>query len=335
METLGSFRFETTIQAGENVIDLDILERDSNGATITDEAGNNFDPSDARNNEINTANYFSDRYVIAIDTEQPVITVSPVILNKVSATVTDNLDTEPEVFLKSKMLSVGTTCDSSHTFRDYTAGAELNVAEGAIACFQGKDLFGNSAYAVSTPGKDIEPPTIIVNPSSDYSDPGRQTTVTAQAGDADLDITSWRSKDISGSATCNAAAVGTSLLSGSIAIHSGHGTSITLADEAYNGRKICFGVKDTFDNWAYAASGVITGIDKTPAIITVSSIIYNKVSATITGTYTTLQAVTIYDGVCSSSTTTTFTSYTAGSDVALASVIGAKSVLKQRMLLAM
>ena len=325
-----SISFGVLVEAGDNTLDLGILAWEDNGSTTKDAAGNRVYPNG--HNEFSDLNYFSDKHNILIDTERPVITVSSPVNSKVTATVTDNLD-PAAIQIRWTAVLAGATCpttSSSSLWGSYvtTQTEELTLPEGQKICYEASDVGNNKAYAESELGRDITPPTIVVNPSSDYSDPGRQTTVTAQSADTDLDTTSWRSKDISGSATCDAAAVGTSLLPGSIAIHSGHGISITLADEAYNSRKICFAVKDTDDNWAYLASGVITGIDRTAPIITVSSIINNKVSATISGGHTTFEVATIYDGVCSSATSATFTSYAASSDVTLASVIGARICFK-------
>lgn len=96
----------------------------------------------------------------------------------------------------------------------------------------------------------------------------------ANSGSTDVDNLTWRHKVILGSTTCNAAAM-SSLTSS--------GKSVTLNSEAHNNRKVCFAVQDNADNWAYLASGVITGIDRTAPLITVSSVADNNVSATISG----------------------------------------------------
>ena len=391
---------------------MDILEWDSNGSTIKDAAGNIVYP--AGHNEFRTPNYFSDKHTIAIDTERPVITVSPVVENKVSATVTDNLDDDPAAFLQSQIIS-GSVCGSSTPgiFTTYTAGSELTLPIGSRACFKVRDVFHNVAYEVSGPG--TAPPTVTVtpaaahstlkreitvsasssspglvasswkhknlaglaacnaaalhrffafgaqmtlddeayngnrvcfgvkddkgnwgyaasglitgidrtapiitpNPSSADSTPKREITVTADSGSTDVDNGTWRHKVILGSSACNAAAMSS---------HTSSGRSITLASESHNNRKVCFAVQDNADNWAYAASGLISGIDRTAPIITVSSVVANKVSATISGGHTTFESQVISDNVCSSSTGGTFAAYNAGSELSL--LVGTRACFK-------
>ena len=74
-------------------------------------------------------------------------------------------------------------------------------------------------------------------------------------------------------------------------------------------------------------SGVITGIDRTAPTITVGSITNNKVSAFSAG-FSTFQAVIIYDGVCSSSTTAAFRTYTSNTELTLPAVVGARVCFK-------
>ena len=112
-----------------------------------------------------------------------------------------------------------------------TQTRELTLPIGQKICYEASDVGNNKAYAESEPGVDTIAPTITVNPSSAHSAPKREITVTASSSDSDLDSTSWRYKNISGSATCNAAAMSV--------IYS-LGSAVTLAHEAYNGDKILF-----------------------------------------------------------------------------------------------
>ena len=248
--------FHLTLQAGDNAADLDVLEWDTNGATVEDEAGNPFLPATA---DSYFPGHLAANHAVTVDTLPPTISVSPVVGNQVSATATDNLDS-PVTFFKARPITAAGTCDSSGSpnFSDYTAGTKFRLAVGFRACFHAKDAAGNSAYAVSTAG--LAPPTVSVNPSSDDSTRKRTITVSASSSSSGLIASSWRHKNIAGSATCNAAAL-SSLYS--------NGAQMTLDNEAYNGNKVCFGVRDNNHNWGYAASGVITNIDRTPPAITV------------------------------------------------------------------
>ena len=111
------------------------------------------------------------------------------------------------------------------------------------------------------------------------------------------------------STTCNAAEMSNGTTSGA---------SITLASELHNNRRVCFAVKDTSDNWAYATSGLITGIDRTVPSIAVGPVTLNKVSALAADTNSpTLESLLISHTTCSDSTLGTFTSYTSGTDLTL------------------
>lgn len=97
--------------------------------------------------------------------------------------------------------------------------------------------------------------------------------MTASSSDGDVASSSWKHKVIS-STTCNAAEMSSGTTSGA---------SITLASELHNNRRVCFAVKDTSDNWAYATSGLITGIDRTVPSIAVGPVTLNKVNALAAG----------------------------------------------------
>ena len=111
------------------------------------------------------------------------------------------------------------------------------------------------------------------------------------------------------STACNAAEMNSGTSSG---------RSLTLASELRNNRRVCFAVKDTSDNWAYLASGLIIGIDRTAPSIAVSSVTDNKVNALASDTNSpTLESLLISHTTCSSSTAGTFETYTAGTDLTL------------------
>ena len=251
----GIWTFHLILQAGDNAADLDVLGWENNGATVEDEAGNPFLPATA---DSYFPGHLAANHAVTVDTSPPVITVGLVVGNQVSATATDNLDSSV-TFFKARPMTAAGTCDSSGSpnFSDYTAGTEFRLAVGFRACFHAKDAAGNSAYALSTAG--LAPPTVSVNPSSDHSNPKRAITVRASSSSPGLVTSSWKNKNIAGLATCDKAALDS---------FSESGAQKTLDDEVYNGNKVCFGVRDTADNWGYGVSGLITGIDRTPPVIT-------------------------------------------------------------------
>ena len=253
--------FNLILQAGDNAADLDVTGWETNGATVEDEAGNPFLPATA---DSYFPGHLAANHAVTVDTSLPVITVGLVRGNQVSATATDNLDGNV-AFFKRRLVDTSSSlsqnaCDSTNTdsFSDYTADTDVSLAPvGFSACFWAKDAAGNSAYASSTAA--LAPPTVSVNPASDHSNPKRAITVRASSSSPGLVTSSWKNKNIAGLATCDEAALDS---------FSESGAQKTLDDEAYNGNKVCFGVKDTADNWGYGASGLITGIDRTPPVIT-------------------------------------------------------------------
>ena len=303
--------FTLILEAGDNAADLDVLGWETNGATVEDEAGNPFLPATA--DSYFTSGYLADNYAVIVDTSSPVISVSEVVKNKVSATVSDNLGSISAFKGRILRSGAGEACDSSNTgtFIAYS-GSDLSLSAGDKACFFAEDSAGNEAYALSAAGTETTPPTITVTPSTADSSPKRSITVTADSLAADLDSNSWRHKNLVSTTTCNAAAMRIGWM---------FGDSMTLNNEAFNGDKVCFAVKDTNDNWGYAASGVISGIDRTRPTISVSQVSPdNKVSAMASdnsGTSPVLVVAIIADNVCSSSTSAAFQSYTAGTDVTL------------------
>ena len=304
------WQFSWELQAGDNTADLDVIGFEFNGATITDENDNDFIPS---NHADFFDGYIAANHAVVVDTSPPVISVSEVVKNKVSATVSDNLGSISAFKGRILRSGAGEACDSSNTgtFIAYT-GSDLSLSSGDKACFFAEDEAGNEAYALSAAGTETTPPTITVTPSTADSSPKRSITVTADSSAADLDSSSWRHKNLVSTTTCNAAAMRIGWMSGD---------SMTLNHEAFNGDRVCFAVKDTNDNWGYAASGVISGIDRTRPTISVSQVSPdNKVSAMASdnsGTPPVLGVAIITDNVCSSSTSAAFQSYTAGTDVTL------------------
>ena len=181
-------------------------------------------------------------------------------------------------------------------------------------CFGVKDTSDNWNYAASglITGIDRTAPVITVTPAAADSTPKRQITVVASSSAADVDSNSWERKIISSSDICNAAEMSSGTSSGG---------SVILNSESYNNRKVCFGVKDTSDNWNYAASGVISGIDRTAPSIAVSSVSAdNEVDALVSDNSDNspiLRSQIIGDNVCDGSISGTFEAYTAGTALIL------------------
>ena len=249
-------------QAGDNTADLDVIGFELNGATIADEHGNDFILA-------NSADFF-DGHVAAtqtviIDTSPPVITVGLVRGNKIRATATDNLDSTV-AFFKRRLVDTSSSlsqnaCDSTNTdsFSDYTADTDISLTPvGYSACFHAKDAAGNSAYALSTAA--LAPPTVSVNPASNHANLKRSITVRASSSSPGIVASSWKNKNLAGLAACDEAALASPFE---------FGAQKTLDHEAYNGNRVCFGVRDNNHNWGYGVSGLITNIDRTPPVITV------------------------------------------------------------------
>ena len=282
--------------------------------TLASEADNNRKVCFAVKDGSNNWAYAASGLITGIDRTAPVITVSSVVDNKVSATVSGSASFESQIITDNVCSSA-----TSGSFAAYTAGVELTLPVGSRACFRATDSVSNVRYVASgvgvdttTPVLDTTAPTISPNPSAADSTPKRQIRVFASSSSSDVDSSSWQHKVVSSSTGCNAVemASGTS-----------PGGSITLNSEADNNRKVCFGVKDTTDNWNYAASGLITGIDRTLPVITASPVTSdNGVSATVSDNSDnspTFESQLIGNNICDFRTGGTFAAYTAGTVLSL------------------
>ena len=100
--------------------------------------------------------------IAGIDATKPVIAVSTVVNNQVSATVSDNLDNSP--YFGYTFLDDYAVCDGSQDSLDYTSGRGLTLPVGQSVCFIAIDAAGNEAYASSqTGGQDLTPPLVTVD----------------------------------------------------------------------------------------------------------------------------------------------------------------------------
>ena len=294
------FHFDVTVQAGDNVSDLDVLEVDANGATFADLAGNAFTFEDYQDE----LEGFAARHEIMIDTEAPLPEVSEVSSgNTISLSISDNLDSGPYKIRWTTVVEAD-SCpadDAPGIWGTYITAQSHNLplGVGIVVCYEVVDIAGNAAYARSGAGKDTTPPTVTTDQNSDDASAKREITITGSSSDTDVDVNTWQHKNIGGSATCDQAV---------FAVFYETGASFTLDDEAYNGNKVCFRVQDDADNWGYGASGVITNIDTTKPKITVGAVTNDTVSATASdnqaSSFTlTFESVVITDTNCSSTTT--------------------------------
>ena len=315
------WQFDVFVTAGDNTADLDVIGWENNGATVTDEAGNPFQAGSAANSPFFNGNY-ADKFATVIDTVTPTINVSPSsddfarkrsITVKASSTDSD-IDTSS---WRNRNIAGLATCDAAAVASFFESSAQKTLDDEAYngnkVCFGVKDTADNWAYAASgvITGIDRTPPPISVSPSSDDAIHKREITVSASSTASDIDDNSWRYKAIPQATACNAAAVASSTASGLDAV---------LNSESHNGRKVCFAAKDTVNNWAYAASGVITGIDRSAPTITVSPVADNQVSATVADNVDnspTIRSKIISDNVCGPATTGSFTFYTPGTKLTL------------------
>ena len=240
--------------------------------TLNQESHNNRKVCFSVTDQADNLGYGVSGVISGIDTTAPTIDVSAVTNNQVSATVSDNLDSAPS--LSSQILASG-NCDANTagSFITYTANALLPLTPGQKACFKATDNAGNTAYAVSAVSADTTAPVITVSPSSDDETAKQTITVSASSTDTDLDPNSWAYKLIASDVTCDAQIMASS---------TGAGNRVVLNQEAFNHHKVCFSVADIARNFGYGVSGLITGIDVTDPLISISAIDANQISAIVT-----------------------------------------------------
>ena len=293
--------FSYTVGSNQNTSDLNVtaLNLLDVGSSIQDLPGNALDRT------LPVGNNLADNAQAVIDTTPPTITVSPLSGGNVSATVTDNLSAPADISFQSALLTSG-SCDASSgaTFADYTAATDVAVAVGETACFKATDGADNTRYAASATGTDSTPPTITVNPANADSSPKQEITVTASSGASDLPATPlWQHQVIDGETACDEDALSSP----------SNGASVTLSSEADNGKKVCFGLTDRNANTGYQASGVITGIDRTPPTINPFRDLANQVSATVSDNLDAAPSLSyqlLSDAICDVNTADSFTPYT-------------------------
>ena len=238
---------------------------------------------------------------INVDQTAPVVTVSRgSAANQVTATATDDVD--QQVDFEYQFISSSTACDDSLTsgFTSYS-GAILSLLYDQKACFRATDDADNAAYKASEPGVDISPPQIILDQTI-------ANQVSATTSDTDSSIASFDYQIMAATDNCD-----DSLTSG---FTSYNGAVLSLL----NNQKACFRAVDSVPaaNSSYQDSQV--GVDPTPAVITVSDVVDNQVSATATDPQTTIasfkQQLIDPQQTCGASLTN-LTAYSSGSVLSL------------------
>ena len=266
--------------------------------------------------------YLASGVITNIDRTKPVIDVSSVSsTGVVTATVSDNQASSFTLSIKALGIDGTATCDSSITgFTAYTPGTtSLSLSVGQKACFKAEDAAGNLAYTASTTRTapeqvvtDTTAPTITVAPASAEPSPKRWLRVIATSTDSDLDTSSWHNKLIAHDGSCDET---------QMSVGSYLGRSVFLNDSSQNNHKVCFGVKDTSNNWDYAVSGVITGIDNRAPRVTINfDEATNQVSAQVSDdqdSAPSFEYALINNGACDSDTSATFETYTAETVITL------------------
>ena len=264
-----------------------------------------------------------DTSVVTLDTTAPVITVTPAAADsapkrQIRVFASSSSSDADAGSWQRKIISSSDICNAAEMNSGTSSGRSVTLNSESYnnrkVCFAVKDTSDNWNYAASglITGIDRTAPVITVTPAAADSAPKRQITVVASSSAADADGNSWERKIISSSDTCNAAEMSSGTSSGG---------SVILNSESYNSRKVCFGVKDTVDNWNYAASGLITGIDRTAPSIAVSSVSAdNEVDALVSDNSDNspiLRSQIIGDNVCDGSIGASFEAYSAGSALSL------------------
>ena len=135
------------------------------GIDLNTEAQNNHKVCFQVEDNLAHITYATSGVISGIDRTDPVINVSSVVNNQLSATVSDNLDDNPS--FTYQLLSSG-NCDSTTegSFATYNPGSKLTLSLAQTACFKALDAAGNVTYAASSSGTD---PTASVGTSGGSS----------------------------------------------------------------------------------------------------------------------------------------------------------------------
>ena len=201
---------------------------------------------------------------VGLDIVQPVISVSSVTNNQVSASASD---TETAIASFEYQLTAS-TCDANlaTSYTAYLASSLLTLPVDHKACFKATDTAGNTSYSASEVGLDTTAPVISLSSVVNNQ-------VSATATDTETSIASFDYQLIASASLCD---------SGLTSFQAYDGSALDLELD----HKACFKATDTAGNTSYSASEV--GLDTTAPVISLSSVVNNQVSATATDTETSI-----------------------------------------------
>ena len=196
---------------------------------------------------------------------------------QITPVVTDDASGVRDDSLFYKLIEAEAECNADTFSGDetaYVSGQAIDIPSeyyGSHLCFTASDEVDNTAYEKSRllqakrPNRrDTTPPNIIVENPED-SEPENRKLVSADSDSPDTVDSSWIFKIYDeDTADCDQA-----LMSEGFSAYRG-GRTIVLDDEEYNGLSVCFSVSDEAGNEAFAASAVISGIDRQPPVIIAS-----------------------------------------------------------------
>ena len=197
------------------------------------------------------------------DTTAPVISLSSVTNNQVSASASD---AETAIASFDYQLITTETCDDQLTdFQSYDQSV-ITLAYEQKACFKATDTAGNTSYADSSAGQDTTAPVISVSSVTNNQ-------VSATASDTETSIASFDYQLIASASLCDS----------DLTSFQSYDQSVLTLDYDH---KACFKATDTAGNTSYSASEA--GQDIAPPVISLSSVVNNQVSATATDTETSI-----------------------------------------------
>ena len=251
--------------------------------------------------------------ISGIDTVGPVVTVSSITgtgTRNVSATDDDAGSTT----MKYKIQS-GSSCSASvpGDALSYTEGDNVSLNQesynGQYVCFWSTDSGNNVGKGISAriSGIDLTAPSVTVGSITGVG------TKNVSATDDDSASTVMKYK-IQSSGSCSASVP-------SDAVSYTEGDNVSLNQESYNGKYVCFWSTDAANNTGKNVSAQISGVDKTAPSVTVGSITgtgTKTVSATDDDSASTSMNYKIQSsGTCSASVPDDAADYTEGDDVSL------------------
>ncbi len=148
----------------------------------------------------------------------------------------------------------------------YTSGGSIILDDreqnGRYICYRARDAIGNVSFARSQQINGIDTSGPSINVAALSGGTARIKNISAEITDLSLVATGTR-YIISGE-PCDEALIASDI-DGELYIP---GTNVALNSESYNGQHVCFRTRDAIGNIVFARSAQITGIDRTPPVIT-------------------------------------------------------------------